>query len=436
VFALSDTPFTNPPYSQKRLTKSIERSAAWLAHLLQPLAISLPTPSITSDVPAVDANRNTQEVNDYHPNIFLQLAGSTSLPARRAFADSLIEMLHGKEADAIRPLRCLDDGVQGYVFDLVPLRMALAASKAVQSRDDQGHLPNSNPLPDGDANLKGHATLTDTSTLILLLHASLASLPPTKPRIVNSPRSPHEILRLIREVGIDVFDARWALDAANVGVALDFVFPIPVPDTVHMGKMRNGKRDLGHNLYEKEYEFDFESLAGSMRGALSADVQPDVDKPVCTCAACSPVRPHARNRIVHAPSDVVNDRESQFEGVYNPPYTRAYIHHLLHTHEMAAHTWLMMHNLAVLDAFLGGVRTLLREDRDSFTREVARFEGMYHEGICDGHAGDTEDEGEGGLFGEARNCWKEVELARGKGRLAREKAKVEQHLETQGDNGL
>ena len=35
VFALSDTPFTGRPYSQKRLAKSIERSSAWLSNLLQ-----------------------------------------------------------------------------------------------------------------------------------------------------------------------------------------------------------------------------------------------------------------------------------------------------------------------------------------------------------------------------------------------------------------
>jgi queuine tRNA-ribosyltransferase len=225
------------------------------------------------------------------------------------------------------------------------------------------------------------------------------------------------MLRLIWEVGIDVFDARLALDAANIGVALDFVFPASGPDTAHVGKVRNGNRDLGHNLYEKEYEFDFGSLAGSMKGALSADVDTDADIPICPCAACSPVRPRVRDQLVHAPFDVEHGCVNEVEGGYNSPYTRAYIHHLLHTHEMAAHAWLVMHNLAVLDAFLGGVRRVLREDRDGFTREVARFDRVYDEGVCDG--------GEGGLFEEARRCWKEVELARGKGRLAREKVKVE-----------
>jgi queuine tRNA-ribosyltransferase len=220
-------------------------------------------------------------------------------------------------------------------------------------------------------------------------------------------------------VGIDVFDAQWALDGANIGVALDFVFPTPVQDTVHDGRIRNGKRNLGHNLYEKEYEFDFGSLAGSMRGALS-DRDADVDRPVCPCAACSPVRPRVRDHIVHAPSDVDIEIEGEVERDHNPPYTRAYIHHLLHTHEMAAHTWLVMHNLAVLDAFLGGIRQVLREDGEGFAREIARFEAIYDEGILDG-----EEEGKGSLFWEAKRCWREVDLARGKGRLGREKTKAQ-----------
>ena len=424
MFALSDTPFTNPPYSQKRLTKSNERSAAWLAQLLQPRVIS-PTLSTSSGAPAVDDNETIQ-VNNYRPNIFLHLAGSTSLQARRAFADSLIEILHGKEADAVKPHRCLDDGVQGYVFDLVPLKTALAASKAVRSQHNSNPYPT--PVADGDDNHQNRATLSDTSALTALLQASLHSLPPTKPRVVDSPRSPHEILRLIRDVGIDVFDARWALDVANVGVALDFVFPAPVPEAVRTGKARNDKMDLGHNLYQKEYEFDFGSLAGSLRGALSAEA--DTDQLVCPCAACSPVRPRTVDRLVHAPSDMENDNASELETCYNPPYTRAYIHHLLHTHEMAAHAWLVMHNLAVLDAFLGGVRRVLKEDADGFAREVSTFEQVYDEGISDGRGG------EGGLFAEARRCWQEVEFARGKGRLGREKVKGEEQLVLQSEHGL
>lgn len=71
VFALSDQPFvsSDAPYSQKRLTKSIERSAEWLASLMQ------------KDMSI--------------PNIFVQLAGCANSMARTTFSQSLMTPLYG-----------------------------------------------------------------------------------------------------------------------------------------------------------------------------------------------------------------------------------------------------------------------------------------------------------------------------------------------------
>ena len=50
--------------------------------------------------------------------------------ARKAFSESLKETLYGKELDAIRPFKCLDEGVAGYAFDLAPLHKSLASSSS------------------------------------------------------------------------------------------------------------------------------------------------------------------------------------------------------------------------------------------------------------------------------------------------------------------
>ncbi|EGO03316.1 hypothetical protein SERLA73DRAFT_174759, partial [Serpula lacrymans var. lacrymans S7.3] len=105
-----------------------------------------------------------------------------------------------------------------------------------------------------------------------------------------------------------------------------------------------------------------------------------------------------------------------------PPYTRAYLHHLLHTHEMSAHTLLAAHNLTVLDAFFRGVRKVIGKDSGGditgsvsadtgavFAQEVERFEKTYDESTS--------------LLDEAREDWRDVDLARGRGRLAREREK-------------
>ena len=94
------------------------------------------------------------------------------------------------------------------------------------------------------------ASRTERSTrLTELLRASLDPLPADKLRIVNSPASPHEILRLIRDVGIDLIDAAWAQRAADIGIALDFHFPVPTPSSNNCPPPRardGGRRDLGH----------------------------------------------------------------------------------------------------------------------------------------------------------------------------------------------
>jgi len=62
-------------------------------------------------------------------NIFLCISGGTSIPARRAFPDWLLEVFHRPDADAIQLLNTLNEGVNGYTFDLVPLRRSLEAEK-------------------------------------------------------------------------------------------------------------------------------------------------------------------------------------------------------------------------------------------------------------------------------------------------------------------
>jgi hypothetical protein len=397
AFALSDTPFTAAPHSQKRLTKSIERSAAWLADLLRPVE------NTTGDSPTPTLN------------VFVHMAGGTSTSARRAFSQSLTETLHGLEANAVKPLLCLDEGVAGYAFDLA----AFHVRPAPLSQNDRGGVIE---IAENSLVLQNSESLAQTSTpdaagtptsptLDELLRASLDPLPIAKPRLVTDVRSPHEILRLIRDIGVDVLDAGWAVKAADIGVALDFIFPVPSgqdsgPDY--------RKREIGHNLYDAKYAHDFVSLtnaftAGRNRTSLS-------EAPVCPCIACSPIAP--ASPIHHSKIDVQLHQARSDDDTnrkFLPPFTRAYLHHLLHTHEMSAHTLLVAHNVAVLDALLTGVRTILSGHADQneaaavFSREVTRFEEVY--------------DGAMSVFHTARDNWKDVKYARGKGRLAREAQK-------------
>ncbi|KAG2751119.1 hypothetical protein P692DRAFT_201710001 [Suillus brevipes Sb2] len=388
AFALCDTPFTAAPHSQKRLVKSIERSAAWLADLLRPVE------NTTDDSPAPTLN------------VFVHMAGGTSTSARRAFSQSLMESLHGLEANAVKPLLCLDEGVAGYAFDLAAFHNS--ESLAQTSTPDAAGTPTSL----SSSIIEPLSSLSLSPTLDELLRASLDPLPIAKPRLVTDVRSPHEILRLIRDIGVDVFDAGWAVKAADIGIALDFIFPVP---SGHDSGPDYRKREIGHNLYDAKYAHDFVSLTNAF--LAGHDTTSSSEAPVCPCIACSPVAPtspihHSRIDVQSHQADTDDDTSRE---QFLPPFTRAYLHHLLHTHEMSAHTLLVAHNVAILDALLTGVRTILSgyDDQNEaaavFSREVTRFEEVY--------------DGAMSVFHTARDNWKEVKYARGKGRLAREAQK-------------
>ncbi|KAI0342561.1 tRNA-guanine transglycosylase [Trametopsis cervina] len=360
VTALADIPPTSTLYSQKRIIKSLQRSTEWLADLLR----------------SIQASRS-----QVRPSTLVSMVGGNNARARRIFAEGLVETLSGKDLEYVKPLMCLDEGVDGYICDLVPLRMQLDTSIVEEPSDSEY----SKDVPD-------------------LLKASLSPLPATKLRIAHSSRSPHEILLLIQAIGIDLFDARFAQDAANLGVALDFTFPTVRTSAEHAHNIRtDGKINLGHNLFSAMYAHDHSRLAGSFIGVASSDeAGKNSSPPVCPCAACSPrtLLSWTQNSTVDARPPIAHD--------YQPSFTRAYIHHLLHTHEMSSHTLLAMHNLSVMDAFFTGVRDVLSTPNGfaSFDGEVARFCALYDESMA--------------ILDEAKAEWAAVERARGKGRLKRE----------------
>ncbi|KZS97876.1 tRNA-guanine transglycosylase [Sistotremastrum niveocremeum HHB9708] len=337
VFALTDTCLSAPPHSQKRMTKSIDRSCDWLRNLL-------------SSSTGAERSRN----------IFVNLAGGGSAGARRAFAARLVEPLEPKDLVDLHPLQSLDEGISGYSSDLASLR----ASVLLSSHDE----------------LSG------------LIKDSLGSLSNAKARIATGSRSPHECLRLIRDVGFDLFDAQWAVNAAHWGVALDFRFPVP-------SRLRDRESlDIGHNLYSEGYAEDFRSFIHPTEDVIS------LEESRCRCSACSPS--FESDILNHSPSlDLSASHDTTAQ-----PFTRAYLHHLLQTHEMSAHALLMMHNLTVADDFFAGVRSVLEAGPGNFNDEIALFEKVYDESMM--------------VMATAKEAWGTVDKERGKGRLAREQQKA------------
>ncbi len=138
----------------------------------------------------------------------------------------------------------------------------------------------------------------------------------------------------------------------------------------------------------------------------------------CPCAACSPPLIDPVNVAVEQglPGLDLQPIESTCHEAYAPPFTRAYLHHLLYTHEMSAHTLLALHNLSVLDLFFSGIREVLGDkngiEGERFLAEVKRFGEFYDE---EGWYGPN------GMLERGRARWRAVDLARGKGRFKRER---------------
>ena len=122
---------------------------------------------------------------------------------------------------------------------------------------------------------------------------------------------------------------------------------------------------------------------------------------------------------------------------YEPPFTRAYIHHLLHTHEMSAHALLVMHNLTVVEAFFEGIREVLRGSVDAVLPDVEHdsIDGTEkkYDWIHEVDLFNAAYDGSLRVVDDAMEMWKDVDLARGKGRLGREKEREKERQE-QGDN--
>lgn len=264
-------------------------------------------------------------------NVFCSLVGGHSIVARREFSHDLLSLC--------------DEAIAGYT---VNIRTAYSTS-----------LPAQTSVP-------------------ALLNASLSSLPIAKPRVAISANGPHELLRLIRDVGIDLFVDDWSSQCATVGVALDFVFPAQQGEDARPKTLPSGRLDLGHNLFLPAFESSFTPLS-------------------------------------HSPLALP-------KGLLNPfgssPPTRGYVHHLLQSHEMTAHVILALHNQTVMHSFLRAVRTVLDGEADAFSDEVDKFFSTYDEGRP--FAGGLEYP----CIKQAKEACEKVNVVRGKGSL-KEKRKEE-----------
>lgn len=217
---------------------------------------------------------------------------------------------------------------------------------------------------------------TPTSTIPELFNSSLSILPTTKPRMVISASGPHDILRLVQSVGIDLFLDSWSSGLSTFGVALDFDFPVPPSSLISTSTSNNNpqvkKKEIGKNLFSSEFSENFAPLSTS-----------NLSLPLSS--------PHPFGPI---------------------PPTLAYTHHLLWQHELTSHIILAIHNSIIMSNFFLSIRNLINSSNGNgkFEEEVERFMNTYNESEGGSFSG-----GNYKCLREAKEDFNEVHLNRGKG---------------------
>lgn len=160
-----------------------------------------------------------------------------------------------------------------------------------------------------------------------VLEAVIPLLPDDKPRGMRCNGHPVEILDLVSR-GIDLFDSAYPFIAAESGEALMFAFGADEEDPgLNDAPDASGAGALCVSLWDAGFKADFSPL---------------------------------------------NDKT---------PYTRAYVHHLLVTHEMLATVALTAHNVAVYLRFFNDIRQSIRAGTfetlraDFLARYTAKVDG-------------------------------------------------------------
>lgn len=162
--------------------------------------------------------------------------------------------------------------------------------------------------------ISGLGTGESLTSRLQIIDSIITMSPPDKIRMVSGISNPGEVLQAIAR-GIDVFDTSFVEMSTRAGYALHFpVDVLPVDKTTEIHKASTAGMDATKiNLWSDMY----------MRDA-------------------SPL-------LMHCPCDTCRN------------HTRAYIHHLLVTHEMTAHVLLEQHNIHHMLSFFKAIRESIQQ---------------------------------------------------------------------------
>ncbi|KAF9216106.1 Queuine tRNA-ribosyltransferase subunit qtrtd1 [Podila verticillata] len=200
--------------------------------------------------------------------------------------------------------------------DLVSERVRSAQETA--KRDVQGFVLDVSGLVESKSMTKNAA--------LNCIKVSTDHLPQDKPRLVYGVQTPEDVLKAIT-MGADLFDTSYPFHLTEDGKASLYYFKKPAISGSETTTSIGEKRWI--NLWDDEHGDKFVPLLDG-----------------CECYACKDSR-----------------------------HTRAYINHLLKTHEMLATVLLMSHNMHQYSKFFASVRETIEDD--TFQKESVLFQERF-----------------------------------------------------------
>ncbi|KAF9978297.1 Queuine tRNA-ribosyltransferase subunit qtrtd1 [Modicella reniformis] len=172
-------------------------------------------------------------------------------------------------------------------------------------------------------------SLTATSTkneILKCIKVSIEHLPAQKPRLAYGIRAPENVLKAIA-LGVDLFDTSYPYQLTEDGKASLYYFGDNPYSSSPTSATNLSSNNRWINLWDEEHRDKFVSILDG-----------------CECCACKGGR-----------------------------HTRAYINHLLKTHEMLATVLLMSHNMYQYSKFFAAVREAVK------VGTLERYSEAFHE---------------------------------------------------------
>lgn len=254
------------------------------------------------------------------PEEYMELAGLIGADIVVAMGDEVVSDSKGSRivTSSKRTIqwmkRCLDVR-KSYIGERALLLCPIVGGDDVSTREDAyKYIHDLAKVADG-IYISGLGTGEGPGSRLNIIRAIVGKAPPDKLRMVSGISTPGEVLQAVA-AGIDVFDTSFVSTATRSGYALNFSLhtsssEITMGEQSHVAGMDGTKINLWSDVYMRD------------KSPLVAQ---------CACDTC-------RN------------------------HTRAYIHHLLVTHEMTAQVLLEHHNIFHMLSFFQAIRASIEQGR-------------------------------------------------------------------------